>query len=548
MPYKSLYLYNIRKSIAMIKLTSLGCLPQLYKMVCVLSLLGLFTSDLISQSSIEIDNVILNPISGDSASIELTYNLTLPTGAIAKVSLQRKTENNPNYYQSLEGAVGEIGEEITAGTNKVITWQGPNEGSFYNLTLFVSQSPEVEVISELVNQIDSNQMRQDLELIEGVRHRTAGVDQLGMTQDMIKDRMDTYDLEVLEQSFPFNSTYNGLNIIGTQSGCGQDENVWLIGGHYDTVEGSPGADDNGSAVVGMLEAARVLSQYQFEKRIAFVAWDLEEEGLLGSIDFVSNNKDSFGEMEGYLNFEMIGYYSDRPNSQTFPSGFGQLFPAQQQAVEDDDNRGNFITNVGNTQNSMALMQSFEAAANVYVPDLKVLSVAAPGTGEIVPDLRRSDHTPFWVADIPALMLTDGANFRNENYHGPEDVLDSLDFTFMSNVVKASVATIVQDAVPTICLSDDFFTTVSLGTNTIVHSKNIKVSPNPTMDFINVSTTELILDIDSQWAIYNNSGMLLKEGALNLTTRIDCASMQSGLYHLVIVGEDSAYSANFIIQR
>jgi len=501
-----------------------------------------------AQFSVEITNMSALSISGDSSFVELSYTLNLPDGKTADVRLQRKTALNPNYYQTLAEAEGNVGPEISSGSNKTISWKGPNDGTFLDFKLIANQSPEVEIITELLSQIDSNRMRQDLALIQGIRHRTTGLIQLQATQDLIRERFLSFNQDLSEQTFPFGA-YTGLNIIGTQAGSGQDEKVWLIGGHYDTVDDSPGADDNGSAIVGMLEAARVLSQYQFEKRIAFVAWDLEEEGLLGSIDFVTKNQDSYGEFEGYLNFEMIGYFSDKPDTQTFPAGFGQLFPAQQQAVEDDDNRGNFITNVGNTQNSMELMQSYEAAANTYVPDLKVISIAAPGTGEITPDLRRSDHSPFWIADIPALMITDGSNFRNPNYHSPDDVLDSLDFTFMSNVVKAAVATIVQDARPTISASDEFFTKVpTLDTKQIVYSPKIKVFPNPAANTIRITIEDDFPQYANTWSIYNSNGVLRQSNTFANAKTINCTALPVGMYHLVVVGKEKSYSTNFIIQR
>ena len=166
---------------------------------------------------------------------------------------------------------------------------------------------------------------------------------------------------------------------------------------------------------------------------------LEEDGLVGSTRYVSSGIPAGDQIAGVFNFEMIGYYSEQPNTQTLPNGFNLLFPDANAAVINNQYRGDFITNVGNTV-SLPLAMAFAEAAALYVPDLKVITLNVPGNGQLAPDLLRSDHAPFWFGNYPALMLTDGANFRNECYHTPQDTFDhKLNFTFMANVTKATLA-------------------------------------------------------------------------------------------------------------
>lgn len=87
------------------------------------------------------------------------------------------------------------------------------------------------------------------------------------------------------------------------------------------------------------------------------------------------------------------------------------------------------------------MELYDSMATVYVPDLKVVSVELPLNGALTPDFLRSDHASFWARGYKALMLTDGADFRNLNYHTPADTIGALNFTFMSNIVKATVASL-----------------------------------------------------------------------------------------------------------
>ncbi|MDO8366692.1 MAG: M28 family peptidase, partial [Saprospiraceae bacterium] len=249
-------------------------------------------------------------------------------------------------------------------------------------------------------------------------------------------------LHYAEQAVPLGN-YSGKNLIGTQPGTASAEKVIINDAHYDTVNNAPGADDNGSGTVGVMEAVRLLSRYPSKKTLRYIGFDLEESGLLGSVRYVSFGIPAGEQIEGVFNYEMIGYWSNEPNSQTLPPGFSTLFPAAAATVAANQYRGDFITNVGNTA-SQSLVLLFSNSAQQYVPGLKVISLDVPGDGSIAPDLRRSDHAPFWSAGKKALMLTDGANFRNECYHTPADTLDEkLDFTFMSNVVKATIASMAQ---------------------------------------------------------------------------------------------------------
>ena len=123
-----------------------------------------------------------------------------------------------------------------------------------------------------------------------------------------------------------------------------EDSVLILGGHYDGVNISPAADDNGSAVLGVLEAAKILSQYNFKRSVRFLGFDLEELGLLGSKAYTTNGIYGYEKIKAMIDFEMIGFFSNRNNSQTFPNGFNLLFPSQYNQVAADNNRGNFINN------------------------------------------------------------------------------------------------------------------------------------------------------------------------------------------------------------
>jgi len=180
--------------------------------------------------------------------------------------------------------------------------------------------------------------------------------------------------------------------------------------------------------------------YNFRHTLKFIGFDFEEmPGIIGSQQYVTNAIPSYENIIGVLNHEMIGFYSSDSGSQTLPPGFCTLFPEFCDSVAANNYAGDFIANIAN-ENSNPLRTLFDSCVYEFVPQLRILSLAVPGNGQIAPDLRRSDHAHFWDAGYEALMLTDGANFRNPNYHQPSDTLGTIDFQFMTNVIKAVVAT------------------------------------------------------------------------------------------------------------
>lgn len=391
--------------------------------------------------------VIIQNISLDeeAQSLTLTYSLEDAEGEDAEAFFLASDDGGQTFRLNTENAAGDIGYPISPGTGKQIRWNYAGsilQAGEYVLKVVASDRYPID-IQEMVNQVDSNLLRQRLSHIVGKRHYTAGAALLNATRDTIEQAFLAYGLETYRQNFPYSIT-TGQNIIGSLPGATQDAAVVIVDGHYDTVANAPGADDNGSAVAGMLEAARILSRYRFARTIRFIGFDLEEAGLRGSRYYVEN-RNTEEDIQGVLNMEMIGYYAEEPNSQTLPAGFNLLFPDAYQAVSDNEFRGDFLTNVAITS-SAGLSGSFQAAAQQYAPELRVVSLTAPDN-LVPPDLTRSDHAYFWQAGIPALMLTDGADFRNPNYHRSSDTLGTINFTFMSQAVRAVVATAAELAGP-----------------------------------------------------------------------------------------------------
>ena len=210
----------------------------------------------------------------------------------------------------------------------------------------------------------------------------------------------------------------------------------VIAAHYDTVLGSPGADDNASGLAVMLEVARRLVDLRLQRAVRLIGFCLEEEDLLGSLAYVSHLKATGQAVGGAIVLECVGYARSEDGSQLAPPGVPIAVPT----------RGDFLGIVGNTA-SAELVASFESAANRHVADLKTVSLVVPGNGELLPDSRRSDHAAFWHYGYPAVMLTDTANFRNPHYHQPTDTLETINLGFMQQVTDAVSAAAIELANP-----------------------------------------------------------------------------------------------------
>ncbi len=410
-----------------------------------------------------------------------TYDLFDAENDTMEVFMVVEAEGGSRIFFNTSQAFGDIGKSQMSGSQKQIYWRwdtlllaGVLEVSVY------ADDHKTQSIQEILAMVDTNRMKNDMDSLEGTRHFSAAPQRLAQVKDTLLSRFNKDGCQIREQVFQYGA-YAAKNIEGLKSGGGRENEYVIVDAHFDCVSNGPGADDNLSAVVAMLEASRILSAIELNRSVRFVGFDLEELGLLGSREYVKNflPQPRYEKLKGVFNFEMIGYYSSRNNSQTLPSGFNLLFPEAYNQVAVDTFKGNFITNVGNVKSS-ALVDEFKNAATEYVPNLKVVSVKVPANGSIAPDLRRSDHAPFWDAGYQALMLTDGANFRNKNYHTANDVSDSLNFQFMSDVLKATLASVIRMsgqshaglAIDTI----NIMNVLSVDQNDKINE--IKIQPNP----------------------------------------------------------------------
>lgn len=490
----------------------------------------------------EIIQIEKTAVSATSASYELWITDTDDTDLDLDVKLVwSSTIDSAWQFFPVESLAGDVGTVMNDGTTKTIeVFIHPDsvQHSADIQPVFLLSDGNSADIQGIVDQVDISNLESLMNFIEGPRHELTGAAHYNAVRDSFRSICSNPDnIYLQEQEFPI-YTESGYNILGWQNSFYENDTVYFIGAHYDTVLESPGADDNGSAVAGVMEALRILSQWPMKKRISYAFWDKEELGLIGSINYVTNGAlPSDVYPAGYFNFEMIGYYSDEINSQTLPVGFDLLFPDAANAVVANDYRGDFLTNVAN-EFSSPLMDHFEDAASIYVPSLSVISLATPGNGEITQDLRRSDHAAFWDAGFQALMLTDGANFRNPYYHTANDTVGTLDFQFMTDVVKATIGAICELTEP---LNQDYkfasecfscmLTSLDETSNAgDTYSLNVFPNPNSGRFSLEYNSAEngyaRILDI--------KGNLLFEEILENSGSKIlDASNLENGYYQLLI---------------
>lgn len=221
------------------------------------------------------------------------------------------------------------------------------------------------------------------------------------------------------------------NLEVSRLGRDRPGEIVLVGAHYDSVRGSPGANDNGSGVAALLALSARFARLDTARTLRFVAFVNEEPpffytGQMGSQVYAAAARRRGDDIRAMLALETIGYYRDTPGSQHYPPLFGLFHP----------DRGNFIAFVANFA-SRALLKHAVAAFRAG-SDFPIEHTATFGW---IPGVSWSDHLAFWRHDYPALMVTDTALYRYPYYHSAEDTPDKLDYASLARVTRGLHAVI-----------------------------------------------------------------------------------------------------------
>ena len=254
----------------------------------------------------------------------------------------------------------------------------------------------------------------------------------------IEDEWGTmgYDVERLEYDV---SGIRCANLVTTRKGSARSSEILRLGAHYDSVIGSPGANDNASGVAALLEIARMFHAVEPMLTVRFVAFVNEEPPFFwthkqGSMVYAEAARRRGDDIRLMASLETIGCYSDQPGSQSYPPLFRLFYP----------NRGNFIgivSDFGSRPAMQRLAEAFRAQS-----DFPLQTVS---TFRFIPGVSWSDHRSFWRHGYPAVMVTDTAFYRYRHYHTPTDTADKLAFPKLAQVTLGlfqAVAVLAREGV------------------------------------------------------------------------------------------------------
>lgn len=221
------------------------------------------------------------------------------------------------------------------------------------------------------------------------------------------------------------------NLEVSHAGTDPAAGIVLVGAHYDSVVGSPGANDNGTGVAALLEIARQLTTRKLCRTVHLVAFVNEEPPFfktasMGSQVYAKMARTRGDDIRAMLCLETIGYFSDAPDSQHYPPLFNLFYPE----------RGNFIGFVSDFRSRPLLKQTVAAFRAASDFPLEYVSTFA-----FIPGVDWSDHWSFWREGIPAVMVTDTAPYRYPYYHTPLDTVDKVSYPELARVTEGLLAVV-----------------------------------------------------------------------------------------------------------
>jgi len=248
----------------------------------------------------------------------------------------------------------------------------------------------------------------------------------------IRQTLENLGYQVRVQSFE-SAEMTVQNLEVELPGVRLPQEVIVFGAHYDSVLGTPGANDNASGIAALLEIARLMAGKKPARSLRLVAFANEEAPFfdsdeMGSKVYAKRASQRNEDIKAMVSLEMIGHYSDKQGSQRYPFPLGFFYP----------DTANFVGFVGNLSSRRLVRQALGAFR---------ASTAFPSEGLAAPSwvtgVAWSDHWSFWQAGYPAIMITDTAFFRYEHYHRPTDTPDKLDYQSMARVTKGLVDVAIE---------------------------------------------------------------------------------------------------------
>jgi hypothetical protein len=250
--------------------------------------------------------------------------------------------------------------------------------------------------------------------------------------DYVEQRFQEFGFDVHRQTFQVNGM-DCHNLEVEIAGAEKPKEIVVVGAHYDTAPGTPGANDNASGVAALLAIAGRLRRAAPSRTLRFVAFTNEEPPYfqtpdMGSWVYARRCSQLSENLVAVISLETIGYYRDEPGSQVYPPPFSAFYPSE----------GDFIAVVGNVGSRPLVREVVDS----FRRHAKFPSEGGAVPGEII-GIGWSDHWSFWQEGYQGVMITDTAPFRYPYYHHPQDLPDKLDFDRMTRVVDGLVPVVAE---------------------------------------------------------------------------------------------------------
>ncbi len=359
-----------------------------------------------------------------------------------------------------------------------------------------------QTVSDLINAVDISELTLTLNEFSGevstvvdgntvtILNRVSNSDN-NLAADYLLQKFNAISGLTVNNDIYAAGANGGRNIIATQLGQTNPNDIYIICAHYDSVANYC-ADDNVSGTAAVLEIARILSQQNTDNTIVYALWDQEEIGLVGSNNYAEAATVRGDNILAVLNMDMMAYENDGDNE--------------------------FDIDVRNIGNSLAMKDDIISALNTYK-----LSNAIDLTANVVdPGTPQSDHKPFWDEGFTALLLGEAwsTGDRTPHWHLPTDRISTLDLDYYHDMVKLAMA----------------YTATKAGLNTLSVAEfdglNVNLFPNPIKDNLNIKLSNVV---ETKVNIYDINGKKLHEQKIsNINTTIDVSEFSSGIYFVKLM--------------
>ena len=384
------------------------------------------------------------------------------------------------------------------------------------LTIVPTDGGFDDYIADIVSAVSQTNLQNFTQSLQDYQTRYSSTDSYDTACDWVQTKFEEYGLTASQQTFSMGG-YNCQNVIAELPGTVDSTVIWIICGHLDSTSPSqytfaPGADDNASGSAAVVEAARVLSGYDFENTIRFICFGGEEQGLYGSAYYASQAAAASENIVGVVNLDMIFYG---------PAGYNVLW-------------------VPYNSGSAGLALALDAISDTYVPALAVDVEYSPST-------TYSDHSSFWNQGYAAVLGIEQEVYSNPYYHQTTDILSNYMtyFPFGTNCAKAAIATVAYLAGPVgpTGIGDSHSgITPSLLT--------LSISPNPVLGSATL-TLNRRLATGSVVRVYDLSGRILESmeagGNAGTMLTVDVSGLPAGTYVARVIDGDGTTASAMLLK-